>query len=943
MSRHAGFARRNLVRATMIFCTASLISAAVAAPVEFVDRGPSAGVAAPGESYGASWGDLNGDGYPDLFVSNHRQQPTIYVNKRDGTFYDIRNQVFPWVNRSSADTHGGTWSDFDGDGDQDLLITTGTGNAQQMLVNERGDLVDRTVELGVEVDNVGGRMPMWLDYDRDGKMDFIDIQFGGVAQLFRQTSTGFVNKTVGSNVVCNRIQYGHLLDVNGDRLLDIVCAHDAAFPRKVYSPSFYPMIDITSQFPTVESVADSIVADFDNNGEMDVFFVSGVQLRPSGASQASPRRVEALLQNGNKGFDFASAGRVSVELDWNKIDWVGVNNTTPIGRIVVGSGRQNPVTSKSFTLDANDPAVQGIPPPDPSKAPELRIGYDTSVSPARWVFIIDSVNATGKQVFSESYLQITANDNDITGLRTSGMWAGDSGGVPTLMMNDGGRFNDATAGSGLDESMSCVSAVAGDFDNDGDVDLYLACSTGASNIINRYYDNDGYGNFTLVAGAGGARGPIGTSVADAVGTADSVVAADYDNDGFLDLFVNNGFNLRPKDFGGPSNLFRNRGNGNRWLHLDLIGTRGTRDAVGARVQVTAQNLTQTRVVDGGYHRWSQNHDRLHFGLGTADLVDISIRWPDGSIEDHRDVAANGFYTATEGGALVSTPPGRGVPFACGEPDIDPSVDSGTYVWKECYLNVWRVRFAAAGAAQRFQGWIAADAPIGTVNQVGGGSTFDLSDPETLVFEVNESNARLKGFNMIPGVGSTRHCLTVQSPSGTPVYYGPLKERVLSANLVLETGLSCGSQPNEPPPPPPPPPSDNPADLACGDPGLDSSTEAGVALWKNCPGSDWQMRVTAGGAGWTVYEGTIENAHGFSAWAGDSVEPADTLELSPWTLLTFKLGVGSPWHDGVLFAPWGGSEACFTLDLPAGADVVVGASRTRPGNRFSLDTLGACAP
>ena len=44
------------------------------------------------ESYGASWGDLNGDGYPDLFVSNHRTQPSLFLNQGNGTFIDIGDQ-----------------------------------------------------------------------------------------------------------------------------------------------------------------------------------------------------------------------------------------------------------------------------------------------------------------------------------------------------------------------------------------------------------------------------------------------------------------------------------------------------------------------------------------------------------------------------------------------------------------------------------------------------------------------------------------------------------------------------------------------------------------------------------------------------------------------------------------------------------------------------------
>ncbi len=778
--RHAAY--HSAATITFFLLGSSLVNAAV----QFQDEAFAAGVAESSESYGASWGDLNGDGYPDLFVSNHRSQPAVYVNRRDGTFYRNSDQVVPWVNRHGADTHGGTWSDFDNDGDQDLLITTGTGNDQQLLVNERGDLIDRTQELGVALNNAGGRSAMWLDYDRDSLMDFILIQWGGVAQLFNQTPTGFVNKTIGSHVVCNRNQYGHLLDVDADGQLDIVCSHDSQFPRKVYSTQTYPLIDITARFPKVAKVADSIVADFDNNGQLDAFFVSGIQLRTSGVSQPTASSIEALLSNGQKGFNFLSDGRITVTLDWNKA------RPSDYSRIVIGANSQPLVTGVPFILDSNDPNVWGVPPSDPPNVPRLRIGYDTSVTPARWVFIAEAVTESGTQIFSEAYLQVSG-EQPITDVQTSGLWPSDQGGIPTLMLNSGTAYSDATAGSGLDESIMCVSAVAGDFDNDMDVDLYLACREGAANISNRYYDNDGTGHFTLVPDAGGAVGQLGSNVADNAGAADSVVAADYDVDGFLDLFVTNGFNLRPKYHGGPGNLFHNLGNDNHWLELDLVGSLATRDAIGAIVTVTADGVIQTRVLDGGYHRWSQNSQRIHVGLGSATRADVAVTWPDGFVESY-DVAADAVYKITESGFIAPNPPSTGVPYSCGEPIIDAAVDSGVYVWKECYLGVWRVRFAAAGDRLTYSGIVTADAPIDTINNVGWGSVLNLDNPSQLVFDVTEARSKLKGFNLIPGDDASSHCLTMTEPATTPIFYGPLKDRVWSDDLALETGLGCTEAP-----------------------------------------------------------------------------------------------------------------------------------------------------
>jgi hypothetical protein len=95
-------------------------------------------------------------------------------------------------------------------------------------------------------------------------------------------------------------------------------------------------------------------------------------------------------------------------------------------------------------------------------------------------------------------------------------------------MNNPGGFTNATVAAGLGAPVQCVSATAGDFDNDMWVDLYLACRTGASNIPNILYHNNGDGTFTAVPDAGGAAGPVGIAIGSGAGTADSVISGDYD-------------------------------------------------------------------------------------------------------------------------------------------------------------------------------------------------------------------------------------------------------------------------------------------------------------------------------------------------------------------------------------------------------------------------------
>ena len=85
--------------------------------------------------------------------------------------------------------------------------------------------------------------------------------------------------------------------------------------------------------------------------------------------------------------------------------------------------------------------------------------------------------------------------------------AADKAGRPTLLTNYSGGFVDETVRAGLDAPVQCVSATPGDFDNDMDVDLYLACRTGASNIPNILYENLGDGTFRQVPARAAQRAP----------------------------------------------------------------------------------------------------------------------------------------------------------------------------------------------------------------------------------------------------------------------------------------------------------------------------------------------------------------------------------------------------------------------------------------------------
>jgi hypothetical protein len=113
-----------------------------------------------------------------------------------------------------------------------------------------------------------------------------------------------------------------------------------------------------------------------------------------------------------------------------------------------------------------------------------------------------------------------------------------------------------------------------------------------------------------------------------------VAYGDFDNDGDLDILINN------QD--GPPTLLRNDGgNRNHWLMVRCIGRESNRSAVGTRLLLRSGKLQQMREIKSGSGYASQNDDRVHFGLGSADQVDeLEIRWPSGRIQKRQNLKAN---------------------------------------------------------------------------------------------------------------------------------------------------------------------------------------------------------------------------------------------------------------------------------------------------------------
>jgi len=159
-------------------------------------------------------------------------------------------------------------------------------------------------------------------------------------------------------------------------------------------------------------------------------------------------------------------------------------------------------------------------------------------------------------------------------------------------------------------------------------------------VVARLFANLRNGDFQRIYGAAPASDQASSY---------ACATADYDHDGYLDLFVANGGSVSDQ----VNFLYRNSGGTNRWLQLRLIGTAANRAAIGAKVRVKAtiwsRAVWQLRQVSGG-EGYSQDSLLVHFGLGDAEIIDtIRIEWPGPAftVQELHDVPVNQILTITE--------------------------------------------------------------------------------------------------------------------------------------------------------------------------------------------------------------------------------------------------------------------------------------------------------
>jgi len=290
--------------------------------------------------------------------------------------------------------------------------------------------------------------------------------------------------------------------------------------------------------------------------------------------------------------------------------------------------------------------------------------------------------------------------------------------------NHNGTFTESglLSGMALTEDgikMAAMCLSFGDYDNDGNLDLYIS---DFQNMPDHLWHNDGKGFFEEVSQRAGIAEPTRHVLSFGGGF------FDYDNDGWLDLFIANGHVYQGVEKSEPgvhykqiNSLFHNDANGhfretsgtagnafsvphlgrgaafldydndgnmdvvvgvsgegpmlmhngggtqNNFVNFQLAGTRSNRDAMGARVLIRAGGMSQIREIYGGGSYLSQSDLRAHFGLGKSTRVEsVVVKWPSGMVQTFRDVEANRFYRIEEGSSTIALQPRKPAREAAGK-------------------------------------------------------------------------------------------------------------------------------------------------------------------------------------------------------------------------------------------------------------------------------------
>ncbi|WCO00509.1 FG-GAP-like repeat-containing protein [Psychroserpens ponticola] len=469
------------------------------------------------------------------------------------------------------------------------------------------NFVDRATELGIGVscgDVPIGNGITFYDYNNDGWDDItLATQAGEPIRFFKNMNGVFIEETLNIPTNTSQMKQVNWVDFDNDGHLDVFVTSNASGNKLYRNDGNYNFLDVTiqSQLPTdnIKTYGASW-GDYNKDGFLDVFL--------------SNRDLAGVIPN----YLYKNNGDGTFS---NVSETAGILNTSNLSFC-------------SAFFDFNNDGLQDIyvsKDRDSNKNVLYKNNGDGTFSDvsesSNTDLYIDAMSVTIDDYNSDGWLDIYVTNTP-------------SGNI--FLQNNGDEtFTNVAVANGTDFGSIAWGAVFLDAENDMDLDLYVSGLLDGSNanfLSAAFYENDGFGNFTI--STTGFVNDNRESYSNAIG--------DIDNDGFSDIVVSNADN---------DNIFvwkNETQSTNNWLKINLVGTQSNKKGVGSLIEISVNGVKQYRYTLCGEGYLGQNSSSEIFGLGDHDNVDyIKVNWLSGIEDVHFNVSVNQTLNLVEGEKLSS--------------------------------------------------------------------------------------------------------------------------------------------------------------------------------------------------------------------------------------------------------------------------------------------------
>lgn len=491
--------------------------------------------------------DYNNDGLEDLYVAGGAGKDSFYHNNGDGTFTDIIKSA-GFEAMDTIVSQGAVSADVNKDGLADIFITTiATISSQQeikasdILFINNGDSTfsDKTKEYRLDENHKFSTGAVFGDVNLDGYPDI----FVGV---FFENFSGRLD------------QYDGMVSSKSPPAWDMLYINKGGeyFEEESYE---YGLHYVGLGF-------GGVFTDFDNDRDLDLLVINdfGYKYTPNKLFRNDYPRKKFTEVGEQMEMDFGMSAMGVAIGDYNNDGWLDYFFSNILDApFVINQGRDKPFLNISKEVGAS---------------------------------IIFLTNEDGRPVTSISWginFFDADNDTDLDLFITNGSLNPDEKPIPNVLLeNDQDRFKRSGFDVGLSDPSIGRGSVTFDYDNDGDLDVFVVNQKSVSE------NNFGYDNLS-------------------------------------------------------SRLFRNDAPHNNWLKVKLRGKQVDTNGIGSRVEVYAKDLMMIREIEGGSSHESKNSCIAHFGLKNITMADsIVVRWMGGDIKTIYNIRANQLVEVIEASRLT---------------------------------------------------------------------------------------------------------------------------------------------------------------------------------------------------------------------------------------------------------------------------------------------------